>query len=185
MLIIRPTASLAKRMKEKLENLDETSTTRMGDWYANDIVLNRKQFILCASSASRLAVILDAAPYVTFPNRLPDAVSGILKAIGVQEDKIKEERAQMDEFKLAKTANKSILGSLNEYKFQLEAYAHMNRLNFDDTLQMSLTLSKMISLVIPEGYAKDAALKIFGQEPSKPQPLKAVEPIRPKLYIVK
>ncbi|MBL7688078.1 MAG: hypothetical protein JNJ49_08575 [Bdellovibrionaceae bacterium] len=185
MIIIRPTASLAKRMKEKLEITDETSTAQMGDWYANDIVLNRKQFILCASSTSRLAVILDAAPYVTFPDRLTDAVSGVLRAIGVDESKIQEERAQMNEFKLAKTANKSILGSLNEYKFQLETYAHMERLDFNDPLEMSLMLSKVISLVIPEGYPKDAALKIFGQEIPKPAPLKAVVSAGPKLYVVK
>jgi len=185
MIIIRPTASLAKRMKEKLESNDETSITRMGDWYANDIVLNRKQFILCASSTSRLAAVLDAAPYATFPDRLPDAVSGVLRAIGVEESKIQEERVQMNEFKLAKTANKSILGSLNEYKFQLEAFSQMGRLNFNDPLEMSLSLSKMISLVIPEGYPKDAALKIFGQEPPKAEPLKAVVPVRPKLYLVK
>ena len=185
MIIIRPTASLAKRMKVKLDGNDETSTTRMGDWYANDIVLNRKQFILCASSTSRLAVILDAAPYVTFPDRLSDAVTGVLRAIGVDESKIQEERIHMNGFKIAKTANKSILGSLNEYKFQLEAFSQMGRLNFNDTLEMSLSLSKMISLVIPEGYPKDAALKFFGQESSKPAPLNVVVRDRPKLYLVK
>lgn len=91
----------------------------------------------------------------------------------------------MNEFKLAKPANKSILGSLNEYKFQLEAYAQMGRLNFNDPFEMSLSLNKMISLVIPEGYPKDSALKIFGQEPPKPEPLKSVGPARPKLFLVK
>ena len=187
MIIIRPTASLAKRMKEKLESTADSSTTRMGDWYANDIVLCRKQFILCVSSTSRLAVILEAAPYMSFPDRLSDAVSEVLRAIGVEEEKIQEEREQMNEFKLAKTANKSILGSLNEYRFQLEAHAYMGRLDFSEPLEMSLYLSKTISLVLPEGYPRDAALKIFGQTPPKSEsgPLTSPVQLRPKLYVVK
>jgi hypothetical protein len=124
MIIIRPTTSLAKRMKERLQHTEVQSTAAMGDWYANDIVLNRKQFILCVSSRSRLAVVMDAAPYATFPDRLTDAVSEVLRAIGVDEGKIQEERNHMQEFVLAKTVNKSILGSLNEDKFQLEAFNH-------------------------------------------------------------
>jgi hypothetical protein len=61
----------------------------------------------------------------------------------------------------------------------------MGRLNLINTLEMSLYLSKTISLVIPEGYPRDAALAVFGQEPIKPRPLTAAEPIHPKLYLVK
>lgn len=162
MLIIRPTTSLAKRMKVKLEHTDARSTTRMGDWYALDLVIGRQQFILCVSSTSRLAVVMDAAPYATFPDRLTDAVSEVLRTIGVDESKIQGERKEMAQFTLAKTVNRSILGSLNENRFQLEAFNHMGRLNLKSTFEMSLYLSKTISLVIPEGYPKDAALKIFG-----------------------
>jgi hypothetical protein len=98
-------------MKERLQHIEAQSTTRLGDWYANDIVLSRKQFILCVSSTSRLAVVVDAAPYATFPDRLSDAVTEVLRIIGVNESKIQEERQQMREFALAKTVNRSILGS--------------------------------------------------------------------------
>lgn len=185
MYTIRPTASLAKRMKVKLGQSDSDPTSHLGDWYANDIVLDRKQFILCVSSRSRLAVVMDAAPYATFPDRLTDAVSEVLRAIGVDEAKIQEERNQMQEYALAKTSNKSILGSLNENKFQLEAFNHMGRLNLKSTLEMSLYLSKTISLVIPEGYPRDATLELLGQELVRPKPVVITEPVRPKLYLVK
>ncbi|MBK8202510.1 MAG: hypothetical protein IPK68_09440 [Bdellovibrionales bacterium] len=194
MIIIRPTASLAKRMKIKLQSTDLKSTTKLADWYALDLVLDRKQLILCVSSVSRLAVIMEAAPYATFPQRLCDLVTEVLRAIGVNESSIQEERIQMDEIQLAKTENKSILGSMNEYRFQLEAWNQMGRMNLSDTLEMSMYLSKMISLVLPDGYPKYAALKCFGQEPP-PRPqrpiesevtaVKPVEMARPKLYIVK
>jgi hypothetical protein len=185
MIIIRPTASLAKRMKERLQHTDVQSTAVLGDWYANEIVLDRKQFVLCVSSRSRLAVVMDAAPYATFPDRLTDAVSEVLRAIGIDEAKIQEERIHMKEFALAKTVNKSILGSLNENKYQLEAFNHMGRLNLKSTFEMSLYLSKTISLVIPEGYPKDATRALFGQVPQRQKPLAVVEPTRPKLYLVR
>ena len=133
-MIIRPTASLAKRMKIKLMPTDQKSTTRLGDWYAVDFVLNRKQFILCVSSESRLAVVMEAAPYAMFPNRLCDAVTEVIRAIGLKETFIQEERCQMDEYVLAKTQNKSILGSMNDYRVQLEALDHTDRLSYNDTL---------------------------------------------------
>ncbi|MBK8202501.1 MAG: hypothetical protein IPK68_09385 [Bdellovibrionales bacterium] len=193
MIIIRPTSSLAKRMKVKIQSTDLKSTTKLADWYALDLVLDRKQFILCVSSISRLAVIMDAAPYATFPRRLCDAVTEVLRVIGVDESSIQEERVQMDEIQLAKTENKSILGSMNEYRFQLEAWNQMGRMNLSDTLEMSMYLSKMISLVLPDGYPQYAALKCFGQvPPPRPQRslesevvAKPVEMARPKLYIVK
>lgn len=186
MIIIRPTASLAKRMKERLQAVETQSTSVMGDWYANDIVLDRKQFILCVSSRSRLSVVMDAAPYATFPGRLTDTVTEVLRAIGIEESKIQTERRQMDEFKLAKTINKSILGSLNENKFQLEAFNHMGRLNLKSTLEMSLYLSETISLVIPEGYPRDATLNLFGQEIKKARsPIQTPELEKPRLYLVK
>ncbi len=194
MIIIRPTASLAKRMKVKLQPTDLKSTTKLADWYALDLVLDRKQFILCVSSISRLGVVMDAAPYATFPQRLCEAVTEVLRAIGVNENSIQEERTQMDEIQLAKTENKSILGSMNEYRFQLDAWNHMGRMNLNNTLEMSKHLSKIISLVLPDGYPKYAALRCFGQEPpSIPQrPVEAdvrsvtpVDVVKPKLYIVK
>ena len=191
MIIIRPTASLAKRMKVKLQHSEQSSTNRLGDWYALDIALSRKQFILCISSKPRLAVVMEAAPYATLPDRLCDAVTEVLKAIGVAETSIKEERVAMEDVVLAKTLNKSILGTLNDYRFQLEAADQMDRFTLSDTLKMSLYLSKTISLALPEGYPRDAALNLFGQEPPKS---KAVYPVvtekptdsqRPRLYVVK
>lgn len=191
MIIIRPTVNLAKRMKIKLQPTTDKSDSLLGDWYAIDLVLNRKQFILCVSSLSRLAVVMEAAPYANFPERLCDAVAEVLRAIGVEESSIQTERSRMDKFTLAKTENKSILGTINEYRFQLDHIDRLGRLDLNDTLKMSLSLSKMISLVLPDGYPRDATLKLFGQNPpAKMQ--KAIELVkpaemttRPKLYLVK
>lgn len=191
MLVLRPTASLAKRMKVKLQPSDQSSSTRLGDWYALDIVLSRKQFILCVSSKSRLAVVLEAAPYATLPGRVSDAVTEVLKEIGVNEALIQEERAEMEQVILAKTLNKSILGTMNDYRFQLEWADQADKFSLEDTLKMSMYLSKTISLALPEAYPRYAALKLFGQEPLKSKAVnpaivqKPTEQQRPRLYVVK
>ncbi len=191
MVILRPTASLAKRMKVKLQPNDQLSKTCLGDWYALDMVLSRKQFILCVSSKPRLAVVLEAAPYATFPERLSDAVTAVLRTIGVSDIAIQAERAAMESVVLAKTLDKSILGTLNDYRFQLEAANQMDRFSLEDSLKMSIYLSKTISLALPEGYPRDAALRLFGQEPLKSKSVfsipedKPTEPQRPRLYVVK
>lgn len=192
MLILRPTASLAKRMKLKLSKTDLTSDTALGDWYALDFILSRKQFIMCTSQKSRLAVIMKAAPYVTFPNRIQNAVGDVLKFIGVSDLNIEAEKNKMSKFVIAKTEDRSILGTMNDYRFQLEFNDHSGRLDLNNPLLMSKHLSKMISLVLLEGYPMDAALKLFGQEISEKDikrffstPVLVPNADKPKLYLVK
>ncbi len=188
MIVIRPTATLAKRMKVKLQPTQCTSDAKLGDWYAVDFVLHRKQFILCVSSASRLAVVMDSAPYAKFPNRLCDAVTEVLGAIGVSEPVIQQEQFAMSEFTLAKTESRSILGTANEYRSQLDYLNDYGRVN--STLEMSLWLSNTISLVLPDGFPTDSALKLFGQTPpDRRQKSLDIEMslarVKPKLYLLK
>ena len=105
MFIIRPTNSLFKRMKLKPTIGEKTSTTVLGDWYVNDIVLGRKHFLLCVSSATRLCVVMEAAPYQHFPKRLSNSVQGVLKSIGVNPALISKESDKMEDYDLYKTSD--------------------------------------------------------------------------------
>ena len=162
MVIIRPTGDLAKRMKVKLAQTGERSSTLLGDWYARDLVLDRQQYILCVSEHGRLPVILSAAPYANFPDRLVDALPIVLQKIEVPVKKAEVEVAKMDRVVLAKTASRSILGSMNEFRFQLQATKQMGRLRHDP-VKMSLDLAEVISLVLPDYTPKDTVLKLFGE----------------------
>ena len=192
MIIIRPTASLAKRMKIKLQACELKSDTALGDWFALDFVLSRKQFIMCVSQKSRLAVVVNAAPYSTFTDRIQNAICDFLKVIGVTDSNIDSERLKMTPVVIAKTDDKSILGTMNDYRFQLEYNDNVGRLDLNDPLKMSMYLSKVISLVLPDGYPLDTALKLFGQELSKnqvdrffAQPVLVKDSVKTKLYLVK
>lgn len=184
MVIIRPTASLAKRMRVKLESAPApSSTTRLGDWYALDVVLHRRQFILAVNSESRTAVVIPAAPYASFPARLPGAIAEVLGEMGVKPESIQNELEEMIEVALAKTDNRSVVGTLKDYRKHLEFMADAGRLNMHSPIDMSLRLCGIPSLVMPGTWPQDVTLKLFEQPPSNKRvgiPFQA-----PRLVLVK
>jgi hypothetical protein len=162
-IIVRPTASLAKRMKVKLKETDLKSDTKLGDWFCNDIVLDKKQFILCVSSASRLGIVIHAAPYSSFPLRIKDALSELLHAIGANAKDIQSEIEKMDDIVITKTNDKSILGTMKEHHLALEYFLYCGNLSVITLQVINLYLAKNISSKLPELYPKDRALKLISE----------------------
>jgi hypothetical protein len=123
MLILRPTAKLANRMKATLFEYSESSTGRLGDWYANLVILGRQQFVLAISEKTLLPVVLRARDVRSLPAQLPEAVAVVLAAIGLPARDIELEQAEMDQVLFAKTASRRALGSLNDFANLLAGYA--------------------------------------------------------------
>lgn len=176
MLVIRPTASLAKRAGIKLERDAETSATVLGDWYANGIVLSRRQYILCMSEKARLPLLIEAAPYSNFAERLPPAVMALLLAIGVPKGKVDREVREMEPRHFAKTESRSVLGSMNEIAYHCDAHDQGGHFDHGDLLAMSVWASEIISLILEAYTPKEAALNLFGV----PVPLKRKFATAPK-----
>jgi hypothetical protein len=161
MITIRPTQSLAKRMNLKLGDLPTKSGTVLGDWYAQDIVFEKKQFIFCMSEHGRLPLVMTAAPYAKFQHRLADQVLHLLLAIGVGESKAQQEWRKMLEFQLGKTDNRSVLGTMKQFLLDLH-YANPRRgLNKENPLELSIYLTNMGTMTLEEFHPKDAVLKLF------------------------
>jgi hypothetical protein len=144
-----------------LEATETISSTRLGDWTAIDIVLSRKQYVLCACDNSRLAILLKGAPYHTVAERLPAELGALLASMNLSKELIAEEIGRMDTIHYAKTVNRSILGTLNEYTYQLKFDDQVGRFDHDDLLRMSFKLSGMISLVLKAATPMEATLDIF------------------------
>lgn len=160
MIIVRPVADLAKKMKVKLVQFEQNSTNLLGDWYAIDIVLNRKHYILCMSEKARLSLVLNAAPYVSFHQRLQENLKLLLNEIGIEPYKINAELEEMKKIKVAKTNNRSILGSMNEAKSQLCFMIKTGNL-IRDPFSMSVWLLDVISLVLKHKTPRREILKLF------------------------
>jgi len=185
MLVIRPTASLAKRMKIKLEPSFTESTTVLGDWYAIDMVLNRRQFILCVSAKSRMGVVINAAPYANFPARLIEVIPQMLKSFEIPREKIDQESNAMQEIVLTKTVDKSILGTLNDFRRHFEYMAAYGRIDLENLLALSLKITATPILVMPGTWPQEVTLSLFNQPPMKKLIREPAAIAKPTLYLVK
>lgn len=121
MLIVRATKKLLDRIG--LANLGEgeQSTTLMGQWYAT-AVFWKPQVALFVSEPTLLPVLMPLAPAATLLARFPQQAAAVLAAHGTPDAVIDEELWQMRDRRLAKTANRSVVGIMNEFTFLAEAY---------------------------------------------------------------
>lgn len=170
MFLIRPTASLAKRMKIKLQSNEAPSNTILGDWSAIDLHINRQQIILSVCEKARLGIICKAAPYTSWPERFLKSLSDFLQAIGIDKEKIQNEIALMANPQFAKNYNRSVLGSINDYRGHLEYRLLSGRNASDDYLDLSLQLSETPVSVFKYKYPKEVAIELFGSKTSKQRP---------------
>ena len=118
MVTIRCTKKLLTRWPVT-ESQDATTTTALGDWYAN-ILFVRPQVILFMNERSLLGVPVIAAPVNDIYPRFIDQMILLLRNIGTPEEKILAEIAEMQKFQVAKTNSRTVLGSLNDMMWHLE-----------------------------------------------------------------
>lgn len=91
-------------------------TTLLGPWYAT-AARWRPQTALFVNEATLLPVFLPLAPARTVLSRFPHALAEVLDRHGVSANWIEQEVAQMSDCVTAKTANRSVVGIMNEFLF--------------------------------------------------------------------
>lgn len=169
MIVVRPTQNLAKCMRIKLQPNAAKSTTVLGDWSAIDLKIGAKQFIFCMSERGRLPVVMNAAPYANFPERLADRVAEVLLMIGVEESKARQEWRGMREYVLGKTDDRSVLGTMKQFIIDL-SYVDLSPYDLREPIALSLHLVDEGSLVLPEFTPRESVLKLFGSAPKEKPP---------------
>lgn len=97
-----------------------STSTLLGDWYANLLICGRQQWVLCISERTLLPVVVPAREAKTLGPRLASAASELLLALGVPPDAVAAERAHMADCAIGPTASRSVLGSLNDLMWQFE-----------------------------------------------------------------
>jgi hypothetical protein len=120
-LVVHATKKLRDRVKAVLAQTSETSTTRLGDWYATAIFW-RPQVCLFVNELTLLPVLLPLAPAATLAERFPAALVDVLAAHNADAAFIAAELAEMGELRLAKTSNRSVVGMMNEFTFLAETH---------------------------------------------------------------
>lgn len=112
MLIIHGTAAFRAKVARPPAG-DATSTTALGAWYAN-IIRRRRPYVLAVNERTLLPVVMPLAPAKTFTARFPDQAVEVMTAIGAPPEFVDREREAMQEVQIAPTANRSVVGVMND-----------------------------------------------------------------------
>lgn len=120
-LIVRATKKLLDRIGTPNLGEGEQSTTLTGQWYATALFW-KPQVALFVSEPTLLPVLVPLAPTATLLARFPRQLSVVLTAHGTPHAVIDEDLRQMRARRLAKTANRSVVGIMNEFTFLASAY---------------------------------------------------------------
>ncbi len=108
----------------------------LGAWYAT-VLRWRRPAALLVNELTLLPLVMPLAPARTLLTRFPDALADLLFAHRVSAQLIEAERAQALEHRLAATANRSLLGVMNEFAH----LADLHRAEIPDLLRLSVRLA--------------------------------------------
>jgi hypothetical protein len=156
-LTLRCTRRVLTRFKATPSSAPATPTTRLGDWYVG-WVPRRRALLLFMNERTLLAVIVPAAPIATACDRWRQATFDLLIAFGVDAESAGSELDAMHDVKVAATANRRVLGCLNEATQVLRLLQvddHPRRL-FDAELFLAGTLYSTIGYRHPRDLVSEA-----------------------------
>jgi hypothetical protein len=120
-VIVHGTRVFRDRVPGRAAAPDEVSTTALGAWYAT-VLRWRRPVALLVNEPTLLPLLMPLAPARTLLARIPGAVAELLAAHRLPAPFIDAERAAMGEVRLAPTANRSVVGVLNEFTFLADVH---------------------------------------------------------------
>jgi hypothetical protein len=113
-LIVRATKKLLQRVGPPTLREGEPCTTLLGQWYAT-VLFWRPQVALLVNEPTLLPVLMPLAPAATLPTRIAEQIATVLAAHGTPTAIIAEEKRHMRDCRIAGTANRSVVGIMNEF----------------------------------------------------------------------
>ncbi|MDY6866509.1 MAG: hypothetical protein SVT56_01170 [Chloroflexota bacterium] len=142
------TSKLRKRANLPADPPVTKPTTALGNWYANLLHIGHRQILLFVSERSRLAVITPAKESYALSRHLTRYLTLQLEHLQAERTWIDTELARMDNVIYARAHNRSVLGTMNDYKYQIEVLL-CNEIAIPE-VKIALQLSK--GPVGPLGY---------------------------------
>jgi hypothetical protein len=121
MFTLRCTQKLLRRGLQESAEAARAPSTLLGDWYANILVARPQHLVLCVSERTLLPVVLAAKDPASLPARLAEAAGVVLARVGVAQGAVERECTEMRAARVARTASRSVLGSMNDLMVNLEA----------------------------------------------------------------
>ncbi len=160
MITLRCTRKLQKYLGVSFVENPDSPKAKLGDWYTNFIPTLSGDIIIFVSEKTLLMV---AIPVWEADKLLPMfgfRVVNLLKMIGVAQEVIDKEIKHYSEIQFAKTASRSILGTMNEIAYHLQYKAEYAKKKEDFSLsnielEMSNYLWKSLDYRYPSDIAKE------------------------------
>ena len=115
------TKKLRDRIKPTIALSLLPPTTALGNWYATALFW-KPQLALLVNEQTLLPVLMPLAPASTLSARFPGELAAALDGHGVNRAVVEREIAAMADVAFTKTANRSVVGIMNEFSFLAEGY---------------------------------------------------------------
>ena len=116
MYTIHATRKLLDRVKCSVGPSESAPSTALGNWYATAIFW-KPQVALFVNERTLLPVFVPLAPASSLAHRFPIVLRDVLTALGVNPAFVETEVHLMADHSFAKTANRSVVGMMNEFTF--------------------------------------------------------------------
>lgn len=116
----RFTQKLLERLSTAPDPRPAPPDTVLGDWHANLVRAVRTQLVLAVSERTLLPVVVPVRDGRSLVRRLTEDLESMLTAVGIPAEGVIAERSAMQCWVIGNTANRRILGSLNDLAFQLK-----------------------------------------------------------------
>lgn len=159
MVTLRCTRRVLQRLKTLPSSAAVTPTTRLGDWYAG-WVPERSPLLLAINERTLLSVVVAWAPSRTLIERWVTATGDLLLSLGIAPPDVEQELLGMRDVTIGATANRRVLGCLNEAIFMR---SHLRRR--DDVVSLhdeSLALADMMYSTTRYQRPRDLVREAFG-----------------------
>lgn len=137
MYTLHCTKKLLDRIKPSIATSLPPPTTALGNWYATALFW-KPQLALLVNERTLLPVLMPLAPVSTLAARFPGELAAVLTMHGASQALIESEAAAMGDVAFAKTANRSVVGIMNEFSFLAEGYREYLETSHLMTLSMRL-----------------------------------------------
>lgn len=157
MVVLRCTQKLLRRLHKSHASDTQSSSTLLGDWYANVLFVDRRPLVLAVSSRTLLPVLIPARDPDTLGPRLCEGLGLVLASLGIPDALIREEQRHMAEVVFDKTVSRQILGTMNDFDRMLDIAPGESLTSA--ALQLAQAPCSPIGMESPDR----ATAKLFGQ----------------------
>lgn len=125
MVTLRLTHKVQKLLQIDLTQQLQSTTSRLGDWYANFVLTHSGDLIVFVNEKTLLSVAIPIWESDNFLLLFPLRVGNLLGIIGIKPKAIEDELSHFDHIQFGKTRSRSVLGSMNDIASQYQAVAEM------------------------------------------------------------